>query len=323
MTNDQLATTLRGLLTASIDAIIADHAAQCPIPYCTFGVNTHLLDEIEAVKQHSLLLRRSSAHPETLLKVEKYVTSAASEPLILFGPVGSGKSVLSAQIEQNIQDWLPSCCFILRYAGLTSNSSNVASLLGSIVEQLHYFVRGEPYGKAHVRPLISPIQLILSIRDILNNFANQKNKNVAFRLLQKMEEYAATLKECIDECKYKVVILIDSLDDLSELDELSWLPSQLGENAKVVITATTAGWDITDATQCGSPGVLGSLRDRLPKESFVQLHQYSGEKWDDIMTAGNDCSYANPQMWRNCVERTPAQAKVRFCPRNWMKMSSR
>lgn len=127
-----------------------------------------------------------------------------------------------------------------------------------------------------------------------------------------MEEYAATLKECIDECKYKVVILIDSLDDLSELDELSWLPSQLGENAKVVITATTAGWDITDATKCESPGVLSSLCDRLPKESFVQLHQYSGEKWDDIMTAGSDCSYASPQMWRNCVERTPAQAKVSF-----------
>lgn len=150
LSNEQLTTTLRSLVTSSIDAIIGDHASQCPIPYCTYGVNTHLLDEIETVKQHSLLLSRNSAHPETLLKVEKYVRSVSVDPLIIFGPIGSGKSVLSAHVEQNIHEWIPSCCFILRYARLTPISSNIASLLGSVVEQLHYFVRSEPYNKAHV-----------------------------------------------------------------------------------------------------------------------------------------------------------------------------
>lgn len=80
----------------------------------------------------------------------RYISSASTVPLIIYGPIGSGKSVLSAQIEQNIHDWLPNCCFILRYAHLTPISSNLASLIGSIVEQLHYYVRAEPYKGLYV-----------------------------------------------------------------------------------------------------------------------------------------------------------------------------
>lgn len=130
---------------------------------------------------------------------------------------------------------------------------------------------------------------------------------VDFRIFQRLEEYAATLKECIDECKYKVVILIDSLDDISELEDLSWFPNQVNEHVKVVITIS---WDIDDVSKCASQSVLGSLRDQLSKESFIQLQQYSGEKWDEIMTAGNDCSYANPTLWRDCTEKSPIQAKA-------------
>lgn len=71
VTSEQLTASLNGLVTSNIDAIISEHSNQCQIPYCTFGVNTHLLDEIENVKQHSLVLRQNCANSDVLLKVKK------------------------------------------------------------------------------------------------------------------------------------------------------------------------------------------------------------------------------------------------------------
>lgn len=79
-----------------------------------------------------------------------YVTTPSTEPLIIFGPIGCGKSVLSAKVEHFIHNWLPECCFILRYTRLTAISSSVISLIGSITEQIYYYTKLEPYNGPHV-----------------------------------------------------------------------------------------------------------------------------------------------------------------------------
>lgn len=71
VTSEQLTASLKGLITSNIDAVISEHSNRCQIPYCTFGVNTHLLEEIEIVKQHSLILSQSSATPDVLLQAKK------------------------------------------------------------------------------------------------------------------------------------------------------------------------------------------------------------------------------------------------------------
>lgn len=80
----------------------------------------------------------------------RYIMSPSYEPLVIFGPVGCGKSVLSAKVEHFIHTWLPDCCFILRYARLTAISSSVISLVGSITEQLYYYTHVRPYNGPHV-----------------------------------------------------------------------------------------------------------------------------------------------------------------------------
>lgn len=83
-------------------------------------------------------------------QIHRYITASSLEPLIIFGPVGCGKSVLSAKVEHFIHTWLPECCFILRYTRLTAISSSVKSLVGSITEQIYYYTNVEPYNGPHV-----------------------------------------------------------------------------------------------------------------------------------------------------------------------------
>lgn len=72
MSNDQLATTLNGLIAANIDHIVDEHANKCQIPYCTYGVDRNLLSEIEIVNQHSKVLSQNCANFGIMDKIKQY-----------------------------------------------------------------------------------------------------------------------------------------------------------------------------------------------------------------------------------------------------------
>lgn len=71
MSNEQLATSLKSLIVANIDNIVADHFAKFQIPFCTYGVDRNLLAEIEAVKQHSQYLSQNCANFEIMDKIKQ------------------------------------------------------------------------------------------------------------------------------------------------------------------------------------------------------------------------------------------------------------
>lgn len=61
-----------------------------------------------------------------------YVTQASSEPLIIFGRPGCGKSVLSAKVALDVHTWLPDCHFVIRcvsFSILYSYQSTVLQFL--------------------------------------------------------------------------------------------------------------------------------------------------------------------------------------------------
>lgn len=61
------------LISGSIDSIIDEHINKFKIPYCTFGVDRRLLEEIEAVNQHSKVLGQNSANFSIMDKIKRFV----------------------------------------------------------------------------------------------------------------------------------------------------------------------------------------------------------------------------------------------------------
>lgn len=112
---EQFSTMLEVAISSEIDSIVEEHSSKFQIPYCTFGVDRRLLNEIEEVNRYSQLLNQNCANFTITEQIKTYLMGSSNEPLIVHGKTGSGKSVLSAKIAQNIHTWIPECSFVLRY----------------------------------------------------------------------------------------------------------------------------------------------------------------------------------------------------------------
>lgn len=127
-----------------------EHTTRCNIPFCTFGVDANLLHEIEAVNQYSKILEQNCVNFGIMDRIKSYICTPSTEPLVVYGKSGCGKSVLSAKVAQNIHQWLPNCSFVLRYTKLTPLSSDIVSIVGSIAEQVCYLTKGKSCIGPHV-----------------------------------------------------------------------------------------------------------------------------------------------------------------------------
>lgn len=140
--------------------------------------------------------------------------------------------------------------------------------MGSIVEQLHYYVRAEPYNGSYVSNAHFEFkQIVFRIKQVFHSYFPK----YALKF-QNTEDYLATLKECIDECKNTIVILIDSVDDIITLDDWSWLPTKLSEHVKLIITTRSAVGGIDSIDDCDT--ILCHFKNnRIPNENFVPLNE--------------------------------------------------
>ncbi|EAT38881.1 AAEL009269-PA [Aedes aegypti] len=277
---DQFATLLENCLSTEIDLIVEEHMSKYSIPMCTYGVDRRLLSEIEEVNRHSRVLNENCANFSITDRVKEYLTSKRRKPLVIYGKTGAGKSVLVAKISQNIHTWLPDSHLVLRYTNLTAMSSDVTSLLGSITEQISVLV-----------------------------------KNVPTRCHHTIESYSDALKQLIESTKQQITILIDSVDSLRDLDELDWLPLELLENVKLVLTVSSS---CTSHDQFGADdAVLKRLKEKIADaESFLYLTPFTQEQWEDVLCfGGGDIYSANgalqlPDSWKKSDEKISVQAKI-------------
>lgn len=111
---EQFSSMLEVAISSEIDAITEEHASKFQIPLCTFGVDRRLLTEVEEVNCHSQILNQNCANFSIIDQIKDYLNGSSASPLVVYGKTGSGKSVLSAKIAQNIHTWIPECSFILR-----------------------------------------------------------------------------------------------------------------------------------------------------------------------------------------------------------------
>ncbi|CAO1400178.1 unnamed protein product [Diamesa hyperborea] len=272
---DQFATLLEVSIAAEIDLIIEEHSNKLQIPRCTYGVDRRLLSELEEVSRHSQILNQNCANFSIIEKIKGYLTGESTSPLVVYGKTGCGKSVLTAKIAQNVHSWMPECSFVLRYANLTAISSDLASILGTITEQISVLLKVAPTKCDHT-----------------------------------IQGYTTELKKLIEKSKHQIVILIDSIDKIFDIKDIDWLPLELVNNVKIIVTISSESNQDDDPN---SSGLLSALKDKIEvEENFLLLSSFTQDQWEDVLVFGGAASGALqlPESWKKTDERSPIQAKI-------------
>ncbi|KAL7029565.1 hypothetical protein ACKWTF_006289 [Chironomus riparius] len=272
---EQFLSVFHSSLSSEIDAIIDEHTNKFQIPYCTFGVDRRLLTELEEVNRHSQILNQNCANFSIIENVKSYLNGNSTSPLIVYGKNGSGKSVLSAKIAQSIHTWIPECSFVLRYSNLTAISSDITSILSTITEQISVLLKESPNECIHTQ-----------------------------------QSYTKLFSRLIHKAKHQIVILIDSVDKLYDIKDMDWLPTELVNNVKIILTVTSTSKNHDDFD---STSLLKALKVKINAQNFLYLSSFTQEQWEDVLTFGSGATNGAlqlPESWKKSDEKAPIQAKI-------------
>ncbi|XP_039765067.1 NACHT and WD repeat domain-containing protein 2 isoform X2 [Pararge aegeria] len=186
-------------LDALFDALVSE--AETPAGYC--GIPTSLFDEVSEHLAFCQKVTQCTSNREiTLNELKTYIRGESAVPLALLGGAGCGKATLLARAAALAPSVLPDVALILRFVGLTPQSSSSHQLLKSILDQLHVLHTGTVY----------------------------RGRNEASTLSSAL----ARLLEAMGRSR-PVLLCIAGADALRGA---RWLPSRLPENVKMIVTVT-------------------------------------------------------------------------------------
>lgn len=132
---------------------------------------------------------------------------------------------------------------------------------------------------------------------------------------QDIDFYSTKIQDCIQSAKQPLIIFIDSLECADNLNDLNWLPTQLPDNVKIILTISSEASTV-DKLENGDD-LLKILKGKLNVSQFVHLNQFSADQWKDVLLFGGGDFYAAngalhlPEDWQSSSEKIPLQAKVR------------
>jgi thioredoxin-related protein len=178
-------------------------------------------DEIEReVKLHGEFREKLTEHfqgrQEILNKIDSYLDNDTdNKPMSILGEPGSGKSSVMAKVIENYSIEGNKAAIVYRFIGTTSNSSHIVSLLQSICAE----IAG-------------------TFDTTLESLAGEGNEKKLYEMTGMTEIFKKCLALATEQ--KPIVLFLDALDQLSETDNaraLYWLPGELPEYTKLVVSS--------------------------------------------------------------------------------------
>jgi Cdc6-like AAA superfamily ATPase len=126
-------------------------------------------------------------------------------------------------------------------------------------------------------------------------------------MFQTHQSYAKVLTRLIQKANHQIVILIDSVDKLSDIKDIDWLPSELVNNVKIILTVTSA----TNNTDDFESLLLKALTARVNAQNFLFLTSFTQEQWEDVLAGSSNGALQLPEAWKKSDEKVPIEAKVK------------
>lgn len=168
----------------------------------------------EEVAQHSLQCQQlcSSLHgkSESLEKIKSYIIGQANSPLVVHGQQGSGKTSLLAMAANASSLWVGhEVSVIVRFIGVTLQSSKVHQLLKSLYHQLCVALKVDP-------------------KTVPEDYQNL------------VREFHCLLQSV--SASQPLVVFLDSLDNIRSYNisrEFAWIPRKLPAHVKIVLSCFT------------------------------------------------------------------------------------
>ncbi|XP_060071031.1 NACHT domain- and WD repeat-containing protein 1-like [Ylistrum balloti] len=228
----------------------------------------------------------------TLAKIEAYIKSASTKPLIIHGASGCGKTSLVAMTASLIKTWMSNTnpTVILRFIGTTPDSSNISGLLINIIKQIHSVYNKTSKIPGSLRELTKetelilkfakasqPLVIILDALDQIDASYNARSLSWVPRTLPKhVKLIVSTLEDADFECYPKLKVMFKDEDQFVSLPELTT------EEAETILhqwlrsrKRTLSFTQMTTLTKC----VL-----QRPLPLFLKLSIESAAKWHSYWT---------------------------------------
>lgn len=180
--------------------------------------------------------------------IADYLGGSYHQPLGVWGESGSGKSALMAKAIANCESRIANRAIVYRFIGATPASSDGRSLLESLCREVTRIYEGDE------------ATIPTDYRELVKEFGERLKLATAEKPL---------------------IMFLDALDQLSDADHarnLIWLPAELPENVRLVVS-TASGDPGTSPHECKT-----ALERKLPS-TVIQLDPMPKEEADVLLEA--------------------------------------
>lgn len=200
---EKITTDFQNQMIASIDESIRERETNKKLT---------LRPDHEEFMEHAVLVKKKCdgvrGRDHIVKKIKDYVLGDSKEPLVVHGESGCGKTSIMALAAREAFSWIHgNGMVIMRFLGSTQESSNVVSLLQSMISQIEEYLKVKAVKSQDLKHLIKTFKMYLRF----------------FVLRRKT-----------------IVIFIDSIDQLDKSHNgrlvSTWIPNNLLKAAKIIIS---------------------------------------------------------------------------------------
>ncbi|XP_060807399.1 uncharacterized protein LOC106135765 [Amyelois transitella] len=278
---DEYTEGVRSALGERLDALLDALIAENEMPAGYNGIPTSLFEE---VSEHLAFCQKAaqctSNREITLNELKTYITGDSDVPLALIGGAGCGKATLVARALSMAPACQQDLALIVRFVGLTSQSSSSHLLLKSIVDQCNVLLTGTVYrGKNDVTSLSLALAVLLSdlglTRPVLLAVVGADALRGARWLPSHLPDNVkmiVTVTEEKDEPSSSAIMAVLSSEDGPKVVRA---PPVGAEEAKAVLTACAATYSKTGAASPPEAAVKAVQKCTLPLYAKILAWQIS------------------------------------------------
>jgi WD40 repeat protein len=226
-------------LEAAIDRHIAIVDAAARMPNAELVVERQMQRTVRMQKLRACVPRDAG-----LLAINEYVLNASRGPFVVHGRSGLGKSTLVASAISEQERGTGGAHIVYRFAGTSAASSSLRSLLISIAEDL---------GERGLTPRIDGFERDASL-------------------------FNAQIRTMLSSVTGRLTLFVDALDQLGDSADLTWLPSELPEGVKLVLST------LSDQHYEIASHWYSELRRRTAPEDCLEVHPLAPQEARQVLS---------------------------------------